>query len=337
MRCEPMKPPCRGPCVRVACFLRPSSGGFAVDEVLDCVLGRNNLGLRLTLWTSFAPIAVMIRNWEAMVLVVMGCSDVANPLYCDENSDCKNGTVCNLDTNGCEAADAAPEGDAPSDGPYVARRVQDVRAVTTPVDTPVELDDVIVTAVDLYGNRAGEFWVQQAGGGPQSGIHVFGAALSQVQLLAVGDVVDLTGGRKAFYAAASDTSGRVEIEIIPNFGQSLSVVKTGMTATPVLTTINLTTLGTLTGPELDAAREEFVGAFVRVGPAQATSDVTDPPDPSFREFVIGPFRVSSNIAEFPPGIALGTCFESIRGVLEYRINYNIHPRFTSDVVTTACP
>ncbi|MGE0551763.1 MAG: right-handed parallel beta-helix repeat-containing protein [Kofleriaceae bacterium] len=34
--------------------------------------------------------------------VVGGCSTVANPLYCDESSDCKNGFVCNLDTNGCE-------------------------------------------------------------------------------------------------------------------------------------------------------------------------------------------------------------------------------------------
>lgn len=38
--------------------------------------------------------------WVAMA----GCSVVPNPSFCDENADCKNGFVCNLETNGCEEA-----------------------------------------------------------------------------------------------------------------------------------------------------------------------------------------------------------------------------------------
>lgn len=34
--------------------------------------------------------------------LVVGCSTVPNPLYCDESADCKNGLVCNPDTHGCE-------------------------------------------------------------------------------------------------------------------------------------------------------------------------------------------------------------------------------------------
>ncbi|MFN0250134.1 MAG: right-handed parallel beta-helix repeat-containing protein [Kofleriaceae bacterium] len=44
-------------------------------------------------------------RWLVSVGVVLlaSCSTVDNPAFCDENADCKNGFVCNLDTNGCEA------------------------------------------------------------------------------------------------------------------------------------------------------------------------------------------------------------------------------------------
>ena len=100
----------------------------------------------------------MIRLW-VLAVPLAACNDIANPLYCDENSDCRNGTICNVDTHGCESVpsvDAMSDGVGP-DGPYVARTVQEVRASSTPVETFVELTGVVVTAVDKYGPRTGEF------------------------------------------------------------------------------------------------------------------------------------------------------------------------------------
>lgn len=55
----------------------------------------------------------MVRCSPAVVGVVCvsGCSTTPNPLYCDENSDCHNGTMCDLGTHGCVTA----EGDASID------------------------------------------------------------------------------------------------------------------------------------------------------------------------------------------------------------------------------
>lgn len=86
--------------------------------------------------------------------------------------------------------------DVTVDAPFVARTVQEARAPTTPVDTSVELASVVVVAVDLYGVRTGEFWVQQSGGGIGSGIHIYGAITSEVAALHPGDIIDVGGGAR---------------------------------------------------------------------------------------------------------------------------------------------
>ncbi|MFN0249183.1 MAG: hypothetical protein ACKV2T_20030 [Kofleriaceae bacterium] len=48
-------------------------------------------------------------KWLVAFLVLTACTTKDNPAFCDENSDCRNGFVCNPTTNGCEqqAADDA--------------------------------------------------------------------------------------------------------------------------------------------------------------------------------------------------------------------------------------
>jgi hypothetical protein len=82
------------------------------------------------------------------------------------------------------------------DAPFVARTIPEVRAATTPDDTPVELDDVVVVAIDRYGSRVGHVWVQQEGG-PLSGIRGFGGVTSEVEALVVGDVIDVSNARRS--------------------------------------------------------------------------------------------------------------------------------------------
>src|SRR5262249_38652340 len=70
--------------------------------------------------------------------------------------------------------------------------IQDVQSDAMPPGTPVELHGVVVTAIDTFGGKTGDLWVEEPSGGPFSGIHVFGAPVAQVANLAVGDIVDIT-------------------------------------------------------------------------------------------------------------------------------------------------
>ena len=269
-----------------------------------------------------------------MALAAAGCTDIRNAAYCEKDRDCKNGKTCNLDTHGCDvAADAAPADE--DQGPFVARTVQQVRDPETPADTPVELLNVIVTAVDLYGNRTGEFWVQQPGGGYDSGIKIFGAVKAEVALLAVGDIIDVLGGKKAFFTNAADLSGRREILVDPV--TTLQLVKKGTTATPVIAGMDWFLISNKTGTELDEEREKWAGRLVRVTSITAAeAPMQIAADPTLLQFAVPAFYVQSLLTSFPVGVDAGTCFSSITGVVEYNYNYNIQPRTTSDVVV-GCP
>ncbi len=272
-----------------------------------------------------------------LAVPLAACNDIANPLYCDENSDCRNGTICNVDTHGCESVpsvDAMSDGVGP-DGPYVARTVQEVRASSTPVETFVELTGVVVTAVDKYGPRTGEFWVQDSGGGPSSGIHIYGGIATEVAALDVGDVVDIGNARKVTFTLGGDTTGRVEIELTPRIGGNLTIEKTG-TGLPVHMDMDVSAIAALTQPQLDQEREKWAGMLVRVTLVRAegpTETVT-----SVQQFSIGPFFVNDTETQLPSGIIAGTCFNEIIGIIEYARSYNVVPRQMADITIGAgCP
>src|SRR4051812_25271634 len=48
-----------------------------------------------------------------------------------------------------------------------------------PVGTQVNIRGVLVTAIDNYGAKKGNIWVQEPAGGAYSGVLVFGAPLDQ--------------------------------------------------------------------------------------------------------------------------------------------------------------
>src|SRR5262249_35193763 len=64
------------------------------------------------------------------------------------------------------------------------------------VGTPVTIRGGVVTAVDRFGNRTGNVFVQEPGGGAYSGVLLFNAAVAGGTLddLQPGDVVDIEGG-----------------------------------------------------------------------------------------------------------------------------------------------
>ena len=54
---------------------------------------------------------------------------------------------------------------------------------------------MVVTAIDTYGAKTGDIWVEEPEGGKCSGVHVYDAPLSDVATLAVGDI-DRHRGRR---------------------------------------------------------------------------------------------------------------------------------------------
>src|SRR5688500_12913085 len=68
--------------------------------------------------------------------------------------------------------------------------IQEVQNDAMTPGTQVEVKGVVVVQIDTYGKRTGDFFVAETGGGPFSGVKVFGAPLSVVATLQVGDIVD---------------------------------------------------------------------------------------------------------------------------------------------------
>lgn len=270
--------------------------------------------------------------WTLLLVSLLGCSTVANPDYCDEPSDCNNGLRCNLETHGCELADA-PLADMPIDA-IAARTVQEVRDDATPDGTPVALTNVIVTGVDLAGANAGTFWIQQPGGGMSSGIYVVGANTADVALLNFGDVIDVHGGSKKHFTSGADLSGRFVIEIEAK-DVPIEITRKGTTAMPIASSINLFAIGQLTPPEINAELEKFAGMYLLVQGEKATGDLIGMQG----DFAapIGPIYLRGGLTDLPSGIGIDTCFVSIKGVFDYQREYSIQPQHTSDVVIgTGC-
>lgn len=269
-----------------------------------------------------------------MGAVAVGCGTKPNPLYCDENTDCVVGKTCNEDTHLCDPSDASVA-DMAVDA-FVARTVQEVRDDTTPDGTPVELTDVIVIGVDLVGVSIGNLWVQQPGGGASSGIFIFGAIPAEVTFLNFGDVVDVSGGRKQHYYLSGDTSGRSMIEISPQ-GGTISITKKGSTATPIATDIDLPAISFLLPSEIDEELTKLSGMLVRARLVKALSD----PSPYLgtdEAISLGPVYLHNGLSDFPAGTMTGTCFTSVKGVLDYSRVFHLQPQFTSDaVIGTGCP
>ena len=257
---------------------------------------------------------------------IAGCTTVANPRYCDENRDCVIGTSCNLATHGCVAVDASVPVDT-----LVSNTVQEVRSDSVPDGTPVELTDVIVIGID---ESPVGFWVQQPGGGIGSAIFVFGANTDDVGALLIGDVIDVTGGRKQHFTSGGDTSGRSQLEVSPQ-GGTISIVRKGVTATPVVTDIDLASIGNLPPVQLQTTLERNAGTFVRVQTVQAVGDATT--ISGDQAVSIGPLFLRAGLAAFPPGVMNGTCFTSIAGIWDYSREYSIQPQFTTNIeIGAAC-
>ena len=216
--------------------------------------------------------------------------------------------------------------------------IQQVQNPAMAPGTQVHLEGVIITAIDAYGAKTGDCWVEEPGGGEYSGIHVFGA---DVTGLVVGDVVSVREMQKTLFALSSDTSGRTETELEPVTGMSASVVKTASATVPAPEQVDALAIQQLTEPAQSQEWAKWDGVLVtlaqvreKTAPAQVGSD------PTLQQFSItGNAQAESLLAAFPAGLTTNVCLASVTGVVGYFLIYQIYPRSTSETVTggAGCP
>ena len=242
--------------------------------------------------------------------------------------------------------------DAPVTG---AQHIQDVQNDQMAPGTPVSLSGVIVTAIDSFGAKTGDIWVEEPGGGPFSGVHVFGAPLDQVSALALGDIVDIAGAEKDEFAymgnmgVGGDTSGRSVTELKPVSGGMMTVTKTGTGTVPAPEMVDALAIGQkATQAERDAEWEKWEGVLIKVPTLSATSSAkcvgSACNDNTLNQFdATGGIVVESALAAFPgtaPGtIAKGDCLASVTGVVDYFFDYLLLNTSTDAVATggSGCP
>lgn len=246
----------------------------------------------------------------------------------------------------CRSDDTNTGDDAGPDAPGGSVRIQDVQNDSMAAGTPVALSGVVVTAIDAYGAKTGDIWVQDPAGGPFSGIHVFGAPLTAVSSLAVGDIVNIAGAQKDEFALTSDTSGRTITELKAVSGGMMSVTKTGSGAVPAPVVVDALAIGQkATQAERDAEWEKWEGVLVTVNNISVLSAVSQiggtTPDPLLKKFdVTGQLVLESALSAFPTtGLGKNACLASATGVVDYFFDYLLYQRATTDVMTggTGCP
>lgn len=239
----------------------------------------------------------------------------------------------------------------PPKSEYTIQEIQDEAMPACDPTNPttcvqLTIKGVVVTAIDTYGTKTGDFWVQEPEGGPYSGVHVYGAPLDQVAALQLGDIVDITGAQKAEFALTSDTSGNKLTELEPVEGGTMTVTKV-MSGTPLEpTVVDALAIGQMGDFMARAAEwEKWEGVLVKVNNPQAFSGDkcvgSACSDTTLRSFEItGDVLVESALAAMPdPAVKLGDCFTSVTGVVDYFFDYQILPRTTAEIASggTACP
>lgn len=213
--------------------------------------------------------------------------------------------------------------------------------------TTLQIKGVVVTAVDRYGMRTGNFWIEEPAGGPYSGVLVFGADPNVVDGLQPGDVVDVSGASKTEFSLDTDTTGRKTTELEPGDSGSILVTKVS-SGTPLepdmvdeLAIARMDDSGARPTAR-DNEFEKWEGVLIKIENVTQMSDVAPigSTDPTFEGFGLnGGMETDTSLAAFPAGVDGDICIASITGIGDYFFNWKILPRETSELVLggTGCP
>jgi len=245
-----------------------------------------------------------------------------------------------------------PDSPGGGDGPSGAVKIQDVQNDQMAPGTPVSLSGVIVTAIDSFGAKTGDIWVEEPEGGAFSGIHIFGVPATAVGQLQIGDIVDVSGAVKDEFALTADTTGRTETELKAAMGGMITVTKTGTGTVPAPQVVDALMIGQISdadmgGPMFSAEWEKWEGVLVTVNNVSAVSAVksfgsTMPtPADNYSFGITGVAKVEGSLTDITmSGIQRDTCMASVTGVVDYFFDYLVLPRSSTDIGATGatgCP
>jgi hypothetical protein len=205
-------------------------------------------------------------------------------------------------------------------------------------DLPVNVRGVVVVAIDNYGNEKYSFFVAEPTGAREySGVQVYNTNPVLIADLAVGDLVDLEGVIKdEFVFGDAQSFGPSLTQLRAPQGGTFSVVKVGSGTVPEPAVVDPVAIGALDTAAEKAAWEPYEGVLVRTTNAAVTAGYSQigNSDPSFKEFRIKfETRIDSGLSELPAELAVGDCYASVTGIVQYFFNFKIVPRQPSDIDT----
>ena len=235
--------------------------------------------------------------------------------------------------------------------------IQQVQDDAMAPGTAVNLHDVVVTAIDNFGAKVGDIWVEEKGGGKRSGVHVFKAALSDVAMLTVGDEIDLKGAIKSEFAltgSGGDMTGRTVTELEPASGGAITITKLGMSTTITPDKVDALAIGQLYDSTMAAqgggtaftnAWEDWEGVLIEVDNVSAQSAAkgfgTKPyAADAYSLGITGVAKMEGTQTDITmSSIVRTTCMAKVVGVVDYFFDYLILPRSAADFATggTGCP
>ena len=219
------------------------------------------------------------------------------------------------------------DGDGDGSGGAIVATVYEVQSPEMPVDTAVTLREVVVTAVDNFGDRRGGIYVMEPEGGPRSGVFVY---LRESTGLQPGDVIDLENAVKTEFALSTkeDCDRASDCTLTELSGASaespIAVIKVGEQRVPAPAIIDITALN-------DVEAEKWEGVLVALNnvrvfnkPRCVGSSCSDPTLTESR--VTGPFFVQSSLAPLAADgteLAKDDCLTQVVGVMDYFFDYKV--------------
>jgi hypothetical protein len=229
--------------------------------------------------------------------------------------------------------DDQPPIDTPPGG---QTHIQDVQNDNMPKGTAVSLKGVIVTAIDAFGARTGDLWVEEPGGGEFSGVKVFGAPLDQVAQLQPGDIVDITNAEKDEFALDSDPTPRTVTELKGAAGGMMTITKTGTGTVPSPATVDALAIDQLPDDAAkDAEWEKWEGVLINVTNARQLTDLVGfggMAEDQFSFDATGQLTVETVLTDLSTVAAKGTCYMGMTGIGDYFFDHLLLPRQASELV-----
>ena len=188
--------------------------------------------------------------------------------------------VLGLFAFGCRASggmvNVGPDSNSSNPDGATVTTVKDIRMNQPTNGTMLTVKGAVVTA-HVSSKKSGSIWIQDAGGGEYSGIHVFcnyggtkpncTMTQAQIDMLAVGTVVDVTGQFNSFLLSTAPAGAQPQLEI-----EAPTITASTQTMQPVAVTVTADVIAKaqLASPGADP----YKGAYVKVASSATVSNKT---------------------------------------------------------------